>query len=723
MLKRATIMLTELALFFAVLAILTSGCAKSGTADDQATKAAKPVVADEDETAEQANESQSMDDIPLIPREVLFGNPERAQARLSSDGKWISFQAPVDGVMNVWVAPADDLSKAKAVTKEKVRPVPSHSWAYDNKHILYIQDKNGDENFHLYATNVETGETRDLTPIDGVRAEIQEVSHKSPNEILVGLNDRDKRYHDIWRINIQTGEKQLVQQNPGVAGYLTDDDYNVRLLMNYTPTGGQIWQVPEGEGDQQKWKDLLEIGPEDAMTSGPAGFDKTGQVMYFNDSRDRNTSGLFSMDLKSGDVKLIAEDPRTDVGGAMAHPTEKNIQAVSFTYAKTEWKVLDEAIAKDIEFLKGFQDGEFIVTSRTLDDSQWTVAYILDDGPVKFYRYKRPTDGSAPTKENMVFLFNNRDDLADYPLVKMHDRVIKSRDGLNLVSYLSLPPGTDPDNDGVPNEPVPLILDVHGGPWARDGWGLNPYHQWLANRGYAVLSVNYRGSTGFGKEFINAANGEWSGKMHDDLIDAVEWAVENKIAPRDKIAIMGGSYGGYATLVGLTYTPDVFACGVDIVGPSSLVTLLQNVPEYWMPFMPVMKVRVGDVDTEDGRAELLKMSPLTLVDKIKKPLLIAQGANDPRVKQLEADQIVKAMVDKKIPVTYVLYPDEGHGFRRPENNKSFNAVTEAFLAEQLGGRFEPVGKDFDGATIEVPEGAEHVPGLENALSTVQKKAG
>jgi dipeptidyl aminopeptidase/acylaminoacyl peptidase len=302
----------------------------------------------------------------------------------------------------------------------------------------------------------------------------------------------------------------------------------------------------------------------------------------------------------------------------------------------------------------------------------------------------------------------------------MHDRVIKSRDGLNLVSYLSLPPVSDPDNDGVPNEPVPLVLDVHGGPWARDGWGLNSTHQWLANRGYAVLSVNYRGSTGFGKDFINAANGEWSGKMHDDLIDAVNWAVENKIAQKDKIAIMGGSYGGYATLVGLTYTPDVFACGVDIVGPSSLVTLLQNVPPYWVPFMPVMKVRVGDVETDEGRAELLKRSPLELVEEIKKPLLIAQGANDPRVKQLEADQIVKAMTEKNIPVTYVLYPDEGHGFHRPENNKSFNAVTEAFLAEQLGGRFEPVGKDFEGATITVPEGAEHVPGLNESLSAMKK---
>jgi dipeptidyl aminopeptidase/acylaminoacyl peptidase len=288
------------------------------------------------------------------------------------------------------------------------------------------------------------------------------------------------------------------------------------------------------------------------------------------------------------------------------------------------------------------------------------------------------------------------------------------------VCYLSLPPGSDPDGNGVPNHPLPMVLDVHGGPWARDSWGFNSYHQWLANRGYAVLSVNYRGSTGFGKEFINAANGEWSGKMHEDLLDAVKWAVDEKIAEKDKVAIMGGSYGGYATLVGMTYTPEVFACGVDIVGPSSLVTLLKNVPEYWMPFMPVMKIRVGDVNTEEGREALLKRSPLTRVEKIKRPLLIGQGQNDPRVKRQEADQIVKAMSEKNIPVTYVLYPDEGHGFHRPENNKSFNAVTEAFLAEQLGGRFEPVGDDFKGATITVPVGAEHVPGLLEALASVPK---
>lgn len=708
MLKRALFTFSDLTLWLVLLGVLVSGCARSVTDE--------PVNATSTETkAVQTSKATDIKEIPLIPRDVLFGNPQRAQARLSPDGKHLSFSAPVNGVLNVWVGPVDDITKARAVTDEKVRPITSHAWAYDNRHILYSQDKNGTEDFHIYATDIETGETKDLTPLEKVRAEIQEVSDKFPNEILVGLNDRDPQYHDIWRINIATGERSLVQKNHGVAGYLTDDDYRVRLAFDYTPEGGQVWLLPEGEGDSQKWTELMKFGPEDSI-SGPAGFDKTGDILYFEDSRDRNTAGLFAMDMKTRDVKLIAEDPRCDVGGILAHPTEKNIQAVSFTYARTEWQILDDSIKEDLDFLKNFKDGEVLITSRTQDDTQWTVAYMQDDGPVKFYRYVR-----SPKRE-MHFLFNNRDDLEKYTLVKMHSPVIKSRDGLDLVSYLSLPPGSDPDGDGIPEHPVPLVLDVHGGPWARDGWGLNSYHQWLANRGYAVLAVNYRGSTGFGKDFVNASNGEWSGKMHDDLLDAVKWAINQKIAQPDKVAIMGGSYGGYATLVGLTFTPDVFACGVDIVGPSSLVTLLNNVPSYWMPFMPVMKVRVGDVATEEGKTELLNRSPLSKVDQIRKPLLIGQGANDPRVKQLEADQIVQAMTDKKIPVTYVLYPDEGHGFHRPENNKSFNAVTEAFLSKQLGGRYQPVGEDFQGATITVPTGADQVPGLAEALTELKKDA-
>lgn len=737
MLKNALVTFSELALWLAVAAIATSGCiepsAKPGSspAASNSQQPTSSTITSPSEEKDQpmpsnaesvSDTSTAMADFPLIPRDVLFGNPQRAQARISPDGKWLSFLAPVkqpgaedgEGVMNVWVAPIDDTESAQPVTDDNLRGIRSHSWAYNSKQIIYSQDIGGDENWHVYATNVQDKATIDLTPVEGVNAQLAGVSEKFPNEVLVGLNDRVPQLHDLYRVDLTTGERTLLQENPGLAAVIPDDNFEIRLGFNFTPTGGQAWLLPKGEKGEKGYSDFEiteEFGPEDAMTSGPAGFDKTGNILYFEDSRDRNTAALFARDLTTGNTNLLAEDDRADVGSVLSHPIEKNIQAVSFTFARREWKVLDEAIAGDIDFLSDFADGEFEVTGRTLDDKQWTVAYILDDGPVKYYLYDREAEGNA----RMRYLFSNRDDLDKFPLVKMHSPVITSRDGLNLVCYLSLPPGSDKDGDGVPDKPVPMVLDVHGGPWARDGWGFDPSHQWLANRGYAVLNVNYRGSTGFGKNFINAANGQWSRKMHDDLLDAVQWAIDQEIAIEDKVAIMGGSYGGYATLVGLTYTPDVFACGVDIVGPSSLVTLLENIPPYWAPFMPVMKIRVGDVSTPEGQAELLEMSPLKYVDRIERPLLIGQGANDPRVTQLEADQIVKAMNEKSIPVTYVLYPDEGHGFARPENRTSFNAVTEAFLARHLDGRYEEIGNDFEGASILVPTGAEAVPGLENQL--------
>jgi dipeptidyl aminopeptidase/acylaminoacyl peptidase len=644
----------------------------------------------------------------LIPREVLFGNPEKAAARISPNGQWLSFLAPVDGVLNVWVAPRGDLASAQPVTEDKIRGIRSYNWAYTGEHLLYTQDKNGDENWHVYATNVRTRMTTDLTPIDGVHAQIEGVSEKLPEEILIGLNDRVPQFHDVWRVNVLTGEKELIQENPGLAAFVTDDDFRVRFALNFTAEGGLHLLQPEGD----QWKPFISVSAEDAMTFGPAGFDKTGQTLYLIDSRDRDTAALFALDLESGEQKLIAEDERADVGGVLAHPTEKTIEAVSFTYARREWKIIDPGIADDLEYLRELERGEFEITSRTLDDKWWTVAYILDDGPVKYYLY----DSQAKQGE---YLFSNRSDLDQYGLVKMHSAVIESRDGLNLVCYYSLPPGSDADGDGLPDRPQPMVLNVHGGPWARDTWGFDPSHQWLANRGYAVLNVNFRGSTGFGKNFINAGNGEWSSKMHNDLIDAVEWAAGKKIADPERVAIMGGSYGGYATLVGLTFTPERFACGVDIVGPSNLVTLLNNMPPYWLPMASVMKERVGDWTTAEGQQELLERSPLEYVERIERPLLIGQGANDPRVKQVEADQIVEAMQEKNIPVTYALYPDEGHGFARPENRLSFYAVAEAFLAEHLGGRFEPVGDDFEGSSLQIPVGAAGVPGLENALENVQ----
>ncbi|MXZ09073.1 MAG: S9 family peptidase [Gemmatimonadetes bacterium] len=627
-------------------------------------------------------------------------------ARISPDGEYLSYLAPVAGVLNVWVTAVEDPDSARPITKDEERGIRLYIWTYDGQHILYYQDAKGDEDWHVYATNITTGETRDLTPFEKVNAQILSVNEKTPNEILIGINNRNPQLHDVYRIALSTGERTLVEENPGFVSYLFDNDDRTRFAMTFSPTGGQ--EILQRDENNQ-WQPFIEVPNTDALTTYLTGFDKSNQILYMIDSRKRNTAALFTLDLASGKQELVAEDDRADVGGILVHPTEKHVQAVSFIYDRNRWHVLDPAIQEDMDYLHSVEDGELSITSRTLDDRLWTVAYVLDNGPVKYYLYDR-------TRKQANYLFSNRTDLDEYQLARMHSLTIKSRDGWNLVSYLTLPPDSAPDGDARPSNPVPLVLLVHGGPWGRDIWGYNSEHQWLSNRGYAVLSVNFRGSTGFGKEFTNAGNGEWAGKMHDDLIDAVNWAVREKITQRDQVAIMGGSYGGYATLVGLTFTPETFVCGVDIVGPSNLVTLLQNVPPYWVPILPMMKDRVGDWTTEEGQQSLLAKSPLARVDQIQRPLLIGQGANDPRVKQVESDQIVEAMKQKNIPVTYVLYPDEGHGFARPENRLSFYAVAEAFLSEHLGGQFEPVGKDFQGAKIQVTEGADQVPGLQEALT-------
>ncbi len=657
------------------------------------------------EAAKPAAKPSAADGTPLIPRQVLFGNPDKASARLSHDGTKLSYLAPKDGVLNVFVGPVDKPDEAKPVTNDTQRGIRSYSWAYDNKHILYVQDSKGDEDWHVYSVDLESGETKDLTPMKGVAAQIEGVSEKFPSEIIVGINDRDPQFHDLYKINIATGDKELLEKNTEFAGYVVDDDFKVRFASKMMPDGSLQYLEPNGDGG---WKDYINVGADDTLTTAIAGFDKTGQKLYLTDSRDRNTSALVEIDLADGAQKVLASSDKADLSGVVAHPTEKNIQAVSFDYTRPEWQVLDPAIQGDLDYLKSVADGELQIASRTQDDTKWIVAYVMDDGPVRYYLYDRPN-------KKADFLFTNRKSLEGQPLAKMHPQVIKARDGLELVSYLTLPVASDPDGDGRPNEPLPMVLVVHGGPWARDSWGYDTEHQLLANRGYAVLSVNYRGSTGLGKEFTNAGNKEWAGKMHDDLIDAVDWAVNEKIADPARVAIMGGSYGGYATLVGLTFTPEKFACGVDIVGPSNIFTLLSTIPPYWAPMVQMFKDRVGDMTTEEGKKLLDERSPLNYVEKINKPLLIAQGANDPRVKQSEADQIVAAMKEKKIPMTYVLFPDEGHGFARPENNLAFYAVAEAFLAEQLGGRYEPVEGAFEGSSITVPEGADQVPGVAEAL--------
>ena len=644
---------------------------------------------------------------PLIPRRVLFGNPDKTATQISPDGRQLSYLAPVDGVLNVWVSPIDDPAAAQPVTQDRGRGIRFYGWAYTNTHILYIQDQGGDENWRLYSVDLTRGATVDLTPVEGTQARIQQSSPDFPDELLVALNDRAPELHDIYRINIRTGERQLVLQNNGFAGFMSDDAFQLRLAMRMTPDGGSELLKPDVAGGWSPW---MQIAMEDTLTTSPVGFNKTGDTVYMLDSRGRNTAALTSLALDSGTPTVLAENPQADIDGMMVHPTEKHIQAAASTYDRKQWQILDVTITHDMAYLRQVSPGDIEVISRTLDDGMWIVAYVVDDGPVRYYRYDREA-------RQATYLFSNRQALDGLSLAKMHAVVIPARDGLNLVSYLTLPRGSEhADDPQRPATPMPMILLVHGGPWARDAWGYNPWHQWLANRGYAVLSVNFRSSTGLGKDFINAGNREWGAKMHDDLLDAVAWATQQGIADPARIAIMGGSYGGYATLVGLTFTPETFACGVDIVGPSNIVTLLESIPAYWQPQIELFAKRVGDHRTEDGRAFLAERSPLSYVDRIQRPLLIGQGANDPRVKQAESDQIVQAMQAKGIPVTYALYPDEGHGFARPENNMSFNAITEAFLARCLGGRFERLGDDLAGSSVIVPTGAEEIAGLAKKLS-------
>jgi dipeptidyl aminopeptidase/acylaminoacyl peptidase len=641
----------------------------------------------------------------LIPRKVLFGNPERTAPYLSPDGKKIAFTAAVDGVMNLWVAPVDDIAAAKPVTQEKRRPIMKYFWARNGDYLLYMQDQGGNENFHLYAVNLSTNSTRDLTPHKSVRAEVIADSFDRPDELLVGLNNRDPRWHDVWLVNIVTGESKLVLKNEGFAATLADSSLTIRLAIRSQSDGGQEYLRLDGA----EWKPFATIPGDDALTTEPLFFTSDGKAFYMIDSRGRDKSALVKIDVATRKSTVVGTADKADVSYVIKNPRTHEILAYASEYDRMEWTALKAEIKPDIAFLEKQVTGYWAVLSQSEDGNLWTLWIDNPGEPIKFGLFDRK-------KRSLKTLFAARPSLEGAPLPRIHPRMIKARDGLDLVSYVTLPKGSDANGDGVPDKPLPLVLHVHGGPWARDSFAYNPPNAWLANRGYAVLTVNFRGSTGFGKSFVNAGDKEWAGKMHNDLLDAVDWAVEERIAQRDKVAIYGNSYGGYAALVGLTFTPKKFACGVSIVGPSNLQTMLANVPPYWASWLDTFKRRVGDLSTKDGKALLKARSPLFRADKIERPLLIAHGANDPRIKQAESDQLVRAAARKGSPVTYVLYADEGHGFARPENRLSFYAISEAFLAQCLGGRAEPIGSAFSGSSVAVPSGKQHVPGLKEALA-------
>jgi dipeptidyl aminopeptidase/acylaminoacyl peptidase len=608
----------------------------------------------------------------LIPRQLLFGNPEKTLPRLSPNGERIAYLAPDQkNVLNVWICNLNQPQKAASmVTADQKRGIRSFLWQFDNQHILYIQDKDGDENWHLYQTNIETRVTKDLTPYEGSKAEIVDYDHKFPDTLLVQINKRDPALFDVYRLDLKTGHLQLAAENMGhVFNWVADHQLQVRAIQSYTADGSNLIRVRDSEN--APWRDLLLLDP-DEIDGSVIGFSADNQAIYLLSSLNGNTSRLLKLSLQGGKPEVVAEDRQYDVSSVLMHPTTYALEAVGVEKEKWDWMMLNSELAGDFDYLRQIDQGIFKIVNRTLSNRKWIVAFQSDLHPAHFYLYDRD-------EKKAQFLFSSQPALEQYQLSSMLPIHFQARDGMTIYGYLTLPEGKEARH-------LPTVLLVHGGPWVRDSWGLQPAVQWLANRGYAVLQINYRGSQGYGKHYLNAGNREWAGKMHLDLLDGKKWMIDKGYSDPDKIAIYGGSYGGYATLVGLTFTPDEFCCGVDIVGPSNLITLLKTLPPYWTPIKTQMDRRIGNLETEE---EFLKSrSPLFKAEAIKKPLLIGQGAHDPRVKQAESDQIVAAMRSHQLPVEYLLFSDEGHGFSTPENRLKFFAAAEAFLSTYLGGQVE-----------------------------------
>lgn len=604
--------------------------------------------------------------VKRIPLEVLFGNPERTAGAISPDGTRLAFLAPVDRLLNIWVG-ASDGRDAQPVTHDTVRGIQSFSWAHDGRHLLYVQDTGGDENWRLHALDLQTREDRDLTPFEGVQAQILGLSKRRPSTVMVGLNRDDPRYHDVYAADLESGELTLVMRNPGFSAlfgaWVIDDDLAVRAGFRPRDDGGFDLCAPDGEG----WRLLLTIPMEDGLTSWPVHTTADGGALHLITSRDARTARLCRLDLSSGATTIIDEDPAYDAESAVLNPDTRAVELVTYLGDRRSYVVKDPSVRADVDALQQQCRGDLSVTSRDHADRLWTVAAVVDDGPGVTYLYDRSTRTARR-------LFEDRPDLAAYQLAPMEPFDFTARDGIKVHGYCTFPVDAERSN-------LPAILFVHGGPWARDVWGYNPVAQWMANRGYICVQVNYRGSTGYGKDFVSLGDRQWGASMHDDLIDAVDHLVAQGVADPSRIGILGGSYGGYAALVGATFTPDRFCCAVDLCGPSNLKTLIESVPPYWAGVLQQFYRRVGNpaVDAEF----MWSRSPLSRVDDMRIPLLVAQGANDPRVKQQESEQIVAALRAKGLAYEYLLYPDEGHGLVIPANRLAFWAAAERFLETHL----------------------------------------
>jgi dipeptidyl aminopeptidase/acylaminoacyl peptidase len=613
--------------------------------------------------------------VELIPREILFGNPERVNPRISPDGTRLAWIAPHEGVLNVWVAPASvdtgvDWDAARVVTDDADRGIRMFAWAHDARHLLYLEDSGGDENWRLHDVDLETMQRRDLTPFEGVQTQLIAMERKFPTEVLIGLNRDNVQLHDVYRLDLVTGELTKEVTNPGYLGWLADAQLVVRGTIEPQPDGGLKLLVRDGADDD--WRPLLTVPADDALTSDPVAFSEDGSSLLGISSVGAETGRLVRIDVADGTTEVLAADPQADVSDVHVHPDTREPQIVTFLKDRSEYRVLDPSVAEDLKAIRALHPGDPVFTGADDADATWLVAFTNDSGPIPYFAYYRATKTGR-------FLFENRPELSRYELASMEPFSFTARDGLTVHGYATFPPGAGRSG-------LPAVVDVHGGPWARDAWGFNPEAQWFANRGYLCVQVNYRGSTGYGKAFVNAGDREWGGAMQDDLTDAVAFVTGQGWADPARVAIYGGSYGGYAALAGAAFTPDLYRCAVDIVGPSNLKTLIETIPPYWAPMIAQFHRRVGDPAKDTDF--LWSRSPLSRARDIRIPLLIAQGANDPRVKQAESEQIVAALKEAGIDYEYLLFPDEGHGFAKPENRLRFYAAAERFLARHLGGRAE-----------------------------------
>ena len=633
--------------------------------------------------AERAKPLDYLDELPpLLDRNLFFGDPEISGAQLSPDGRYVTFIRPFEGVRNIWIKAIDEaFDEARPLTADD-KPVPGYFWSRDGQFVLYVQDKGGDENFHVWAVDPD-GEVddsgvpnaRNLTDFDGVRAFILSVPKNTPDYMLVGLNDRDPALHDVYRVQISTGERELlIENNQNIAGWSADLEGTIRMATRMNSEGGtEILAVNDGElGDvvfECTWQE----------SCGPASFHPNGEQVWFisNKGDENDLTGLYLMDLDDYSLKLFERDPEDEVdfGGTVMHPETSELLATVYVGDRVRIYPKDDSFAADLAFLREqLPEGEIGLSSQTADASLALIRLSRDVDPGSVYVFDR----EARTVE---LLYRSRPELPTEHLANMQPIRYTARDGLEIPAYLTLPNGVEPENLGV-------VALIHGGPWARDSWGYRSLVQFLANRGYAVLQPNFRASTGFGKAFLNAGNNEWGDAMQDDITDGVQYLIDQGIADPERVCIMGGSYGGYATLAGMTFTPELYACGVNIVGVSNLISLLNSIPAYWGPARQIFTLRMGDPDTDEGRAQLERQSPINHVDKIQRPLLVIHGANDPRVKQAEADQIVVAMRERDLDVEYIVAPDEGHGFRGRENRLAMYARSEEFMAMHLGGRHQ-----------------------------------